>query len=271
VRGDTAVLPRFRQEFVMRIRLALACAAAGFIIPAVPAPAHAQDGFLFQPPRVQLTLRGGLLQHSARSDFFDWAVDTLTIQRHQFRSPVMGLDVGYLAGRHFDVVIGIGYGESERGSEYRHWDEWDIDPATGDTIVSPIRQSTRIRAVPVHVGVRYRPLPRGRTLSELAWLPGRTSPYVGAGGGMTWYRLVQEGDFIDAGLNIFEDSLESSGSGLVGHVAAGVDHWLTPRLGANLEARYSVGSAGMNQERFRGFDDLDLGGLQVTLGISLRW
>jgi hypothetical protein len=246
----------------MRTCLILACAAAATVSCAVPAPAAAQEGFLFRSPQGQLTARAGGVLFSAGSDCFGWATDTLTLSRRDFRGPSVALEAAYLAGPHFDIVVGLGWAETERRAEYRYW-EGDDD--------EPIEQFTRLRTVPLTGTVRYRPLPRGRRLSELAWLPARTSPYIGGGAGVTWYRLVQEGEFIDDDFVIWDDSLESRGAGLAGHAVAGLDHWVTSRIGVNLEARYNIGSAPMDQQRFGGFDDLDLGGLQLTFGLSYRW
>jgi hypothetical protein len=49
-----------------------------------------------------------------------------------------------------------------------------------------------------------------------------------------------------------------------------VDHWITSRIGANLEGRYTWGSAGL-EGSYRTYDRLDLTGFQVGLGVSFRW
>jgi hypothetical protein len=246
----------------MRTRLILACAAAATVFHAIPSHVAAQEGFLFQRPQGQLTARAGGVLFSAGSQFYDWATDSLSLDRRDFRGPSVAIEAAYLAGPHIDIVVGLGWGETERRSEYRYWIGDDDEP---------IEQRTRLSVVPLTGTVRYRPLPRGRRLSELAWLPARTSPYIGGGAGVTWYRLVQEGEFIDDAFVIWEDSLESRGSGLAAHAVAGLDHWVTSRIGVNVEARYNIGSAPMDPQRFGGFDDLDLGGLQLAFGLSFRW
>jgi hypothetical protein len=246
----------------MRSRFVLSVAAAAMLLPVAAPPVHAQDGFLFRQPQAQVTVRGGPLLFRAQSDLYDELIDEFTIGRRDFRGPAVALEVAWLASPRFDIAASLGWAESENRSEYRDWVDDDGNP---------IEQTTRLRVLPLSATVRYRPLPRGRTLSALAWVPARTSPYVGAGAGFTWYRLVQEGEFIRGeDFAIFVDRLESGDSGLSAHAVAGLDHWITPRLGLNAEARYNHGSAPLGSG-FRGFDDLDLGGMQVSLGMSFRW
>jgi hypothetical protein len=246
----------------MRIRFAFCAAAAAMLLPVSAPPVLAQDGFLFRMPQAQVTLRGGPMLFRGQSDLYDYMVEELTLSRRDFRGPSVALDVAWLMGANVDLALGVGWAQSESRSEYEHW--------VGDDD-EPIEQTTRLRAVPLAATVRYRPLPRGRRLSALAWVPAQTSPYVGAGAGVTWYRLVQEGEFIRGDdLAIFRDRLESGNAGLGAHVVAGLDHWLTPRLGLNGEARYNWGSAPL-ESSFLGFDDLDLSSMQISLGMSFRW
>jgi hypothetical protein len=240
----------------------VSCAAAAVLLAAGAPAAQAQDGFLFGPPDGQVTLRAGPMFFRAQSELFDWMVDTLTVSRRDFRGPSMALELAWLSGQRLDFALGIGWAETERDSEYRYW--------VGDD-EEPIRQFTTLQVVPVSVTLRFRPLERGRRLSNLAWLPARTSPYVGLGGGLIWYKLVQEGEFIRSSLAIYEDRLESSDWGPAAHAVAGIDYWVTPKVAVSAEARYNVGSASLDERVFRGFDDLDLSGAQVSLGFSYRW
>jgi hypothetical protein len=246
----------------MRFRAGFCAAAAAVLMIVSASSVHGQAGFLFRQPQGQVTLRGGPTLFRAQSDLYDYMVEEFTLSRRDFRGPSLGLEVAWLAGPNFDLAFGVGWAESERRSEYEDW--------VGDDD-QPIEQTTRLRALPLSATLRYRPLPRGRTLSTLAWLPARTSPYAGAGAGVTWYRLVQEGEFIRGDdFAIFRDRLESGNAGMAAHVVAGLDHWLTPRLGLNAEARYNWGSAPL-ESGFLGFDDLDLSNAQVSLGVSFRW
>jgi hypothetical protein len=125
--------------------------------------------------------------------------------------------------------------------------------------------------MPVTVSVRFYPLSRGRGISDLAWLPARTTPYVGGGGGLAFYRLQQYGDFVSQDdYSIFTDQWESNGRAAIGHVFAGMDHWFSPRVGLNIEGRYTLGSASPGDD-FASFESVDLSGLQMGVGLALRW
>jgi hypothetical protein len=167
-----------------------------------------------------------------------------------------------LLGSRWEVGASLGYAESRSRSEYSAF--------IGDDGL-PIEQTTSLRTVPLGATVRYYPLERGRAISSLAWVPRRTTPYIGGGGGMTWYTLRQEGEFIDHSTgDIFRNAYNAASNGLTAHVLAGANHWLTPHVGLNAEARYTRGSAGLTGS-YQQYDRLDLSGLQATLGLSLRW
>jgi hypothetical protein len=228
----------------------------------VAGPAHGQDGFLFRPPMGELTLRAGPIVPRAQSDVFDFLTSELTIQRGDFRAPAVAAEVAFFLTDRLDLALGAGWSESNTRSEFREF--------IGDDGL-PIEQTTSLRLVPLTASVRFLPLERGRRLSGLAWLPRQTLPYVGGGLGMTWYRLQQDGEFIEPEtLEIFIQEYESSDHALTAHALAGLHHWFTPRIGANLEGRYTWGSAGLAGS-FRSYDKLDLTGFQFGLGVSFRW
>jgi hypothetical protein len=247
---------------------------AGFVTLAagvVPGSAAAQRDFLFRAPVAALSVRVGPMLYSARGDVFDFITDNLTLERSDFRAPAVGAELILMPSSRLDVVLGFMWSKTEAKSEFLDWvEEVERDGVVVDSL--PIEQVTRLRTVPLTATLRYLLLPRGRRVSQLAWLPRGTVPYVGAGGGITWYRFEQEGNFVDfEDLNVFGPTLlESSGQQATFHVLAGVDHWFMSRVGVNAEARYTYGSAKPN-ESFSSYDDLDLGGFQVTLGLSFRW
>jgi hypothetical protein len=244
------------------VRAALPLLAAVSVLAVLPAGAAAQDGFLFRSPAVGLTLRAGPSLYTARSDVFDSMRRDLTLDRGDFRAPAGALELSFMPGDRVDIVIGAGYSRSRASSEFRDW-------VGSDDL--PIEQVTRLETVPMTASLRYHLVPKGRSIGTMAWLPRSTTPYVGAGAGVAYYRLEQDGEFVDFADNrIFGSTLESSGSALVVHGMAGVDHWITPRFGLNAEVRYTRGSADP-QDGFRTFDRIDVGGVQATIGISARW
>lgn len=244
----------------MRIRHLAAAAVLGPLLLAAP-QAHAQEGFMFRQPVGQVTLRAGPLLPRAHGDFFGFLTDTLTLERRDFRGPMLGLELAFAVAPRWDVAFGVGYMETERRSEFRDW--------VGDDDL-PIEQDTRLWLLPATASARFYPMPRGERVSRLAWIPARTTPYIGGGAGVTWYRLEQDGEFIDRERRIFRSTLATSGRGLTGHVLAGLDHWFAPRVSLNAETRYALGSASVGGD-YDGWDRMDVSGLQFTIGVSYRW
>lgn len=236
------------------------------LISAFPLDLHGQDGFLFGPPRMELTVRAGSMLHHAGGDLFEFFLTELTLDRKDFRAPAMSAEVAIYAHPRVDVVAGVGFSSLERRSEFRAWE----DEETG----LPIEQTTTLRVVPMTASARIYPLPRGRRISSLAWIPARTTPFVGVGGGISWYSLRQVGDFVSepepGSAIIFSDDYGDRGTAGTLHALAGLQHWLSPRFGLNLEGRYTIASA-TPAEDFTNWDELDLGGLQVGFGLSYRW
>jgi hypothetical protein len=242
--------------------LGIALLAGAALLLAIPAQAAAQDGFLFRRPTAGMTLRAGPMIHTANGDLLAQLRRDLTLARRDLATPVLAADLVISPLDRLDVVLSIGHATVTHGSEFRDW--VDLDDL-------PIQQTTRLRTTPLTVGLRYHLLSRGRPVGRTAWVPATTTPYIGAGAGMTWYRLDHHGEFIDfRDFSIFRDYMTDEGSTRVAHAMAGVDHWFTPRIGLNAEARYTYGRANP-ESAFRSFDALDVGGAQATLGLSFRW
>lgn len=224
-------------------------------------PAAAQDGFRLRSPVLQFTVRAGANQQLARGELFDDFRSLFTMDRDDFLAPTVSGDVLFLAGRRFDVAIGAGHSLSQTRSEYRDWEGSDN---------LPIEQDTKLRVVPVTLTVRYQLNERGRTVGSHAWIPRTFTPYVGGGVGVTWYNLSQSGEFIDIeDLSIFGRHMETSGTTGGASLVAGFDRWFTPVAGLNAEMRYSWGSAAATPP-WQHYDSIDLSGVQVSLGVSLR-
>jgi len=119
--------------------------------------------------------------------------------------------------------------------------------------------------------VRVALAPRGTAVSRLAWIPGRVTPYVGAGGGMLWYQFTQAGDFIDVrsrNLSVFTDVITSQGWTPSAHAFGGVDVRVHRRTFVAFEGRYLWADAAL-ERRFEGFEPIDLAGLRVSAGINV--
>ncbi len=245
-----------------------------FVMPLLAAaPAQAQDGFLFKEPRVTVSVRGGHHLASAGSDIYTEFTQLLTLEKSDFSGTAFVGELGVRIAPRFDLVASVGRIESTATSESRTHLEYPPDAPEG----IPIVQTTSLRRTPIAATLKYYPLQRGRSIGSNAWIPVRFTPWVGAGAGALQYDLEQTGDFVDYAscdaenaCDIFSGVFDSSGWARTLHVGGGADYWLTTRLGMSADVRYQWGSAPLGSS-FQGFDDIDLGGLQGTVGLSVRF
>jgi opacity protein-like surface antigen len=247
----------------MRTRIPLVTALlGGALLCGGAAAAEAQDGFLFRAPQGQFTVRAGPDLPRAHGAVFDFITTELKVDRGDFRAPAVSGELALLLGSRWDLAVSLGVAQSTTHSDY--------DRFIGDDGL-PIEQTTKLRTMPGAVTLRFQPLARGRTVSHLAWVPARTTPYIGGGAGVTWARLEQRGEFIEHETgDIFYHEYDSATNALTVHAVAGANHWFTPRIGLNLEGRYTRGSAELTGS-YREFGRLDLSGVQASLGLSFRW
>ena len=86
-----------------------------------------------------------------------------------------------------------------------------------------------------------------------------------------YYRFRQKGDFIDMKtMNVFSSLYESEGGAPTAHVRAGADYSLGPRFALTGDAKYTYSRAPLSRD-FAGFERLDLSGLSMTAGLSVRF
>jgi len=125
--------------------------------------------------------------------------------------------------------------------------------------------------VPLTASARFYLIPKGEALGSHAWVASRLAPYVGAGGGATWYKLLQTGEFVDEEtLAIFGDDFVSSGWSPVFLAYGGLEINISKWLFADFQVRYSWADADLGGD-FRGFEPIDLAGLRATGGFHVRY
>lgn len=231
-----------------------------------PSPVTAQtgDGFLFKEPRVSLKLETGYGFQRAESALFDQVIDDFTLERRDFDSPYLGGELGVRVNEQWDVALGVGYQSASTVSEYRDF------VGTDDL---PIEQVTTFRLVPLVVSGKYYLKPRGRSIGRFAWIPETVVPYLGAGVGLMSYRFEQDGEFVDEsdpGLPIFRDRLTTDRNTFLARAAAGLDFAVSERFVLSGEARYHYARGSLDND-FSRFGDIDLDGLQLVAGVSVRF
>lgn len=222
----------------------------------------AAPDFLFGQPRVALGLRALWMNPRKDSDIFTFVTEQLTLEKSDFRALGLAFDLGFPVSPRADVVAGLEYNQASAASEDREFVESDG---------SPIRQNTQSSQFNLTGSLELALLPRGRAIGQYAWIAAPITPYVGAGGGLLWYRFEQTGDFVDdldPELPIFTALLQSDGWTTNTHVFGGVDIKMTRRLLLSAEIRYLWADTAMSLD-FVDFEPIDLSGLRISGGIQL--
>jgi hypothetical protein len=216
--------------------------------------------FFIGRPRASLGFRGNWLLASANSDIYDFVTEHLTLERSSFNTPTFGGELSINVTPRIDVVGGFEFGRSRTPSEYRKFI---------DNKGLPIEQQTSLRQTNVTASVRYSLVPKGRSISRLAWIPRTLTPYVGAGAGFMNYELLQTGDFVDFQTSkVFSDVFTSDGWTPSGHVLGGVDVQVYKHFFMSFEGRYVWSTAPLSQ-KFVDFEPIDLGGVRFGAGVHV--
>lgn len=225
-------------------------------------PQEKPTDFHLGHPRIFVGGHAGFDFPNAASDLFATVTRDLTLQKSDFRSPVVGFDFGVTFRSRFATVFSFEYDRSAPASESRNFVEDNGQP---------IRQTTHFTQMPLTATLRFYPRKIGEGVGSYAWIPNRFLPYLGGGAGIVRYDFSQTGDFVDTQtLDIFTAAFRSRGFAPTGHVVAGADIGLTWRIVANIEARYSWAHATLNQD-FAAFQPIDLSGLKMTGGVFFRF
>lgn len=230
---------------------------------AMPAALQAQQrpDFLFGRPLFTFGVRAGYAQPMEDSEIFDFVQKHLTLEEGDFGALTLGMELAIRVSERMDLAIGVEHAKGERRSEFRDW--LDLDD-------NPIEQATTFTRYPATVSARFYLVPRGRRISEYAWVPRSWAPYVAGGAGYVWYTFRQDGDFVDYDtLDIYNAYYASRGRATTYHVAAGVDLNLSRHFLGRVEARYDRAAADMSED-FLYFDAIDLSGWRVSVGVSAR-
>ena len=244
-----------------------ACAAVLMLFSAGSAVAQnvnpPSPDFMLGRPHVSIGLLGNWMMARGGSDVFDFVTTNLTLEKSSFNQPTFGGEFTVNLTPRMDLRFAADVGRSKTGSEYR-----DKVEKVGNTTV-PIRQDTSYEQVNLTSSVKFALVPKGRRISQFAWVPRSITPYVGAGGGLVHYNLEQVGDFVDfQNDRIFTDTFSSSSWAPSVHAFGGADIQLHRHLFMSLEARYQWASAPLEQ-KFVGFDPIDLAGLRLGGGIHV--
>ena len=242
---------------------ACAAACAALFTRAAAAQETSGNGFLFGAPSGSVTVRAGYAAATAGSDLFSFATSELTLRRGDFGSFAYGADLAFALRPRWDLVFSADVGGMDKKSEYREWQ---------DNSGNAIEQSTSFSRQSYAASAKYYFMPYGRTLGRFAWIPSRFAPWASGGLGRTLYRFKQVGDFIDFDKDnqVFNDTFVSSKWANTAQIAAGLDWNIDHRWALTSQLKYLLGSADLGLD-FSGFAPIDLSGLGMTAGLTIRF
>jgi hypothetical protein len=224
-----------------------------------PAADFGSADFLFGRPHATVGFRGNWLFARAGSDWFTFVSKQLTLDEKDFNAPGFAADVGIPVGRRAEAVVGVDFNQTTSASEYRDF---------VDNQRLPITQTTRLRTTGITGSVKYTLVERGLEVSRLAWIPRHVVPYVGAGGGVLRYDLLQFGDFIDfSDQSVFGSTFRSGGWAPLAQAFGGVDVRVLKRVYVSLDARYQWSKATLSST-WIDFDPIDLAGFKLAAGAN---
>lgn len=229
--------------------------------PPAPAAQSSRPDFLFEAPKGSFSIRFAANVLNAKSDWFGFVREQLTLDRGDFVSMGIAGDLSFGVTPRFDAVITGEYTGRNARSEYRDW---------VDNNRLPIEQNTRMTQVSFTAGVRYALIPRGRQVSTLAYVPSRLVPYVGGGAGVLKYDLLQYGDFIDiVDFSVFSDQLPSEGWAPTAYINGGVDWLLVKKLAVTADVKYQFAATELDKTVWTGFEPLGLSGVRISTGVRI--
>lgn len=221
--------------------------------------------FLFSPPTVSVTVRAGVFDYQATGELFDFTRDRFTTEADDFRGGTLGVEVGVPITDRLGVTVGLDGGQVTVSHTSRDWVEVD-----GSEIV----QSTRVRTGPAaQAGIKLYLRPTGDRIGQFAWVPTRLNVFGTAGVGVSAYEFRQFGDFVNEDGDeawIGADDFHSEGAAFLRYAGGGAEVSLRRNLALAIEGRWQWGEDELDGD-FRAFEPINLNGLRITGGLSIRF
>jgi opacity protein-like surface antigen len=198
----------------------------------------------------ELRLRFGAFRPEGDSQYWHDKELDFTGTASDLQGPIGGIDYLLRLNHHFSLMLSGSYYEGNATQSYR-----DFVDNSGHRI----RHDTTLGIGSATLGVVYHFTGRGAPVS----------PYVGAGAGGYFWRLQENGDFIDFNHNndIFNSRLRSDGTAFGGYLLVGLEAPITRNVSLFAEGRWTQVKDDLRDD-FEGFGRLDLSGREVTGGIA---
>jgi opacity protein-like surface antigen len=221
----------------------------GLLVAAMPAWCQYRTRQVYEREG-EFRLRLGAFRPEGDSEYWTDKQQEFTGDPSDFENAVGGID--YLLGlnNQLSLMFSGSYFEGDTTQSYR-----DFDDNFGDRI----RHDTTLGIGSLTAGL----------LVHLTGPDAPVSPYLGGGGGAYFWRLEENGDFIDFNHNneIFNASLESTGTAFGYYLVAGLEAPISRNLSVFAEGRWTQAEDDLSED-FEGFGKLDLSGREVSAGLA---
>ena len=214
------------------------------------------------PPRgsndqsVQARLGGFFV--NGDSNFWDDAEFDFTLEASDFDDVAFGLTYSHAFNRFLELDLNTDFFDSTVVSEYR-----DYVDGSGFQIF----HDSTLEMLPVTVGLRVLPFGRAKAGGK------KPVVFLGAGGGVNFWRYEEVGDFINFDLPsqpIVFGVFEERGAAFVGYAAAGLELPVSHGFNVGFEARYFDSDDELGGD-FAGFGTLDLSGFSASVSGNWRF
>jgi hypothetical protein len=234
-----------------------------------------------------LSFRLGYYVPSAKSDLWDIEFENMSFQKKDFNALTFGMSYEYFMTREISLVLGADFYSRNRTGFYRDWVGYTIDdydyafPYSDYDGDFDLTQRFRVSSVPIQASIKF--LPLGRRAGII--------PYIGGGVSFYIWSVGLEGDLVDfedqyvyedpdlGDIDVYgvylTDARQKTKLSVGFHGFAGIMIPIGGRTAIEAEFKYNYGKGKFSavtedrlQEGFQGFEDFDLGGYQISVGIN---
>ncbi|RMG45954.1 MAG: hypothetical protein D6718_06330 [Acidobacteria bacterium] len=193
----------------------------------------------------------GLFTPDADSAFWDDTFSVFTGSPDSLEDVAIGADLLFPRSRWSAVLVSLEHQEGTARQAYRH------DPDGFD-----VWHDTELQVTPLTVGLLFYPAGREGLV-----------PYLGAGGGLYWWRYREAGDFLilsDPAKPIEFLAFESDGVTAGYYVLAGLDLPVGSGWSMFVEGRWQQADDALGGD-FEGEGTIDLSGRSLRAGVAWRF
>jgi hypothetical protein len=208
-----------------------------------------------------------------------WTIelDNMSFAPKDYNGGIAGISYDYFVSKNISLALSV---DSYNKSNFGFYNDWVLNTLTEGDFAFPfefflgndITHSFRVSITPVELSLKF--LPFGRRAKII--------PYVGGGASMVFYGARMFGDMVDfSDPYIYTDpdlgdvdiypvvpvNSRDRGTAFGWHAFGGIQVPIGYRATIEAEARYRAAKGPLGG-LFQGFDNLELGGLSLSAGIS---